>query len=56
MFKPTISLQKVNEEHSHREDLPDTETQVKISGRIIGRRKASANLLFLDLESNGANT
>jgi len=26
---------------------------VKISGRVIGRRKASTNLLFLDLESNG---
>ena len=26
---------------------------MQLSGRIIGRRKASTNLLFLDLESNG---
>ena len=31
------------------------EAQVSLSGRIIGRRKASSSLMFLDLESNGEN-
>ena len=39
--------------HSSRTDLPDPSVRVDVAGRIIGRRKASANLLFLDLESNG---
>jgi lysyl-tRNA synthetase class II len=28
-------------------------SQVKTGGRIIGRRKASSGLMFLDIESNG---
>lgn len=52
-FKPNISLQAVKNAHSERADLPDLQTKVAVSGRIIGRRKASANLIFLDLESNG---
>ena len=30
-------------------------SKVSLSGRIIGRRKASSGLMFLDLESNGEN-
>lgn len=29
--------------------------RVRTGGRIIGRRKASKDLLFLDLQSNGEN-
>ena len=31
----------------------DSNTSVETAGRIIGRRKASGSLLFLDIESNG---
>ena len=41
------------EAHGERTDLPDAGAPLSVTGRIIGRRKASANLLFLDLESNG---
>ena len=52
-FKPDVSFKSVKQNHALREDLPDQSSVVKVSGRIIGRRKASASLLFLDLESNG---
>ena len=29
--------------------------KIETGGRIIGRRKASKNLLFLDIQSNGEN-
>jgi len=39
--------------HSQRNDLPDHKVEISTGGRIIGRRKASSKLMFLDLESNG---
>lgn len=33
--------------------MPDKANKVSVGGRIIGRRKASSSLLFVDLESNG---
>jgi len=32
---------------------PSVTEQVKIAGRVIGKRKASSTLIFLDIESNG---
>ena len=52
-FKPSQSLEAVKEKHAERRDLPDRDSQVQVAGRIIGRRKASGSLLFLDLEANG---
>ena len=43
----------MRQSHAARQDLPDLATQVKVSGRIIGRRKASSSLLFVDLEADG---
>lgn len=36
-----------------REDLQSGGEYVRTGGRIIGRRKASKDLIFLDLQSNG---
>ena len=52
-WKPSHTFGVVKSTHAEREDLPDTTQSVSISGRIIGRRKASQSLLFLDLESDG---
>jgi len=47
------SISSIKDKHATREDLPDEQHEVKVAGRIIGRRKASSNLIFLDLESDG---
>ena len=33
--------------------MPDARVELSTGGRIIGRRKAGSELIFLDLESNG---
>lgn len=54
-FAITESIEKFNLKYKHRDNLlPDPSVQAKLGGRIIGRRKASATLIFLDLESNGS--
>jgi hypothetical protein len=53
-FAITDSIEKINFKYRQRGDLPDASVQVKCGGRIIGRRKASGTLMFLDLESNGS--
>ena len=52
-FKPRDTIQRVKQYYGERQDLPDLEAKVSVGGRIIGRRKASSSLLFVDLESNG---
>jgi lysyl-tRNA synthetase class II len=53
-FAVTHSIKDVVTAHAHRDDLPDHKVSLATGGRIIGRRKASKELMFLDLESNGA--
>lgn len=53
-FGINASITQVNTQHSQRADLPDSKVELKTGGRIIGKRKASSSLLFLDLESNGS--
>ena len=54
-FATTKSIQELKLNFEHK-DLAGTESiSEKIGGRIIGRRKASKSLLFLDLSSNGSN-
>ena len=52
-FKTTTPLSQVYALHGDREDLPDALSSIKTGGRIIGKRKASGSLIFLDLESSG---
>ena len=52
-WKPRDTISSVVFDHSQREDLPDSQQKLSVGGRIIGRRKASSSLLFVDLESNG---
>ena len=52
-FRPSDTIKRVKQSHSERKDLPDENAKVSLGGRIIGRRKASSSLLFVDLESNG---
>ena len=52
-FKPRDTIQRVKQSFGERKDLPDLEAKVSVGGRIVGRRKASGSLLFVDLESNG---
>lgn len=50
-FCPTHSLEKLKSQKEHFLSKPQ---DVKVGGRIIGKRKASKSLLFLDIESSGS--
>ena len=54
-FAPTDSIAAINRKFAALESLADLKEEVRAGGRIIGRRKASSSLLFLDLESNGSS-
>jgi hypothetical protein len=54
-FAPTDSIAAINKKFGSLESLSDLKVEVRAGGRIIGRRKASSSLMFLDMESNGSS-
>ena len=53
-FGVNSTIAEIKAKHAMRSDLPDERVELRTGGRIIGRRKASSSLMFLDLESNGS--
>jgi lysyl-tRNA synthetase class II len=48
-FKPTMSLAAFRTTFAEK----PSESSIKVAGRVVGKRKASSTLVFLDIESNG---
>jgi len=52
-FAITDSVSQIKERYSSK--IGDSLAVLKTGGRVIGRRKASKNLIFLDVSSNGSS-
>lgn len=52
-FQPTMSIAAFKNKFAQIRELNEGAETVRIGGRVIGKRKASSTLVFLDLESNG---
>ena len=51
-FKTSMSIGAFKQTFSQVASLSEA-APVQVAGRVIGKRKASSTLIFLDLESNG---